>query len=232
MKKKKRDEEPSLSAAADKMRRDMEAIQQASAQEKERKRREEEEAERMRIAEMEEAHEVQQNSMVSAARESGVLATEPIESRAVLRIYTHSQSVFRQHSFLVGNEQGGLSNKLGRIPIQANLTTLEQLRPMIETVVDNNMIRRNPIYQEFLALTFSLANPYKYSDKELRQYRFGFFREPQDLLPTLIPLDAEESLLVSESIVNTLTDDLILVPQSQIRPDGNMPTPEEHARGI
>ena len=39
MKKKKRDEEPSLSAAADKMRRDMEAIQQATAQEKERKGR-------------------------------------------------------------------------------------------------------------------------------------------------------------------------------------------------
>ena len=212
-------------------RRELEEIQAENEADKMRLREEAREADRMRLAELEAAHESEQNGIVAAAREIGVLAMEPEESRAVLRIYTHCQSVLRQHSFLVGNEQGGLSEKIGRIPIKAGLTTLEQLRPMIETVVDANMIRRNPIYQEFLAATFSLANPYRYSDKELRHYRFAFFATPRDVLPSLIPEEAEEGLLVAESVVNMLTDDLILVPQSQIRPDGTMPSPEEHARG-
>ena len=220
-----------MSETAEKMRQELEALQRVNDGEKQRRQEDAEEAERMRRAEIEAVHESQQNTLVATARDIGVISTEPVESRAVLRIYTHHQSVLRQHSFLVGNEQGGLSEKIGRIPINANITTLRQLRPMIETVVDDNMIRRNPIYQEFMALVFSLANPYKYPDMQLRRYRFAFFASPQDKIPTLIPEEAEEGLLVRDSVVNMLTDDLILVPQSQIRPDGAMPSSEEHATG-
>jgi hypothetical protein len=189
---------------------------------------EEEEAEKMRLAE-ETAFEKQMEGAVLVAKDQGILPTPVEKARVSLRVYTHKQSVFRAHSFLVGNEQGGLSEKLGAIPIVRNKTTLEELRQLIETTVDNNMIRRNPLYQEFLATVFTLPNPYRYKDKELRLYRFAYYRSPQDLLPTMIPLEAECELLVSESVVNFLTDDLILVARSQLRPDFSLPDPEDHA---
>jgi len=40
-------------------------------------------------------------------------------------------------------------------------------------------MRRNPIYQEFLVTVLNLPNPYKYTAKELRHYRFGYFASPE-----------------------------------------------------
>lgn len=186
----------------------------------------------LRIKLLEEAaHAKEMERAVVIAKDTGILPTAVEKARVCLKIYTHKQSVFRAHAFLVGNEQGGLSEKLGAIPIIRNKTTLEELRQLIETTVDNNMIRRNPLYQEFLTTVFSLPNPYQYKDKELRQYRFAYYRSPQDALPTMIPKEAENELLVSECLVNFLTDDLILVARSHLRPDFSLPDPEDHAIG-
>lgn len=186
---------------------------------------EEEEAERVRL------YEARMVEAVQTAKEAGVLPTHHERARVTLRLYTHRQSVFRAHSFLVGNEQGGLSEKLGRIPIQTNKTTLIQLRQLIETTIDNNMVRRNPIYQDFLITVFTLPNPYKYSDKERRHYRFGFYERPDDPYPTLIPEAEENDLLVVNAMSNFITDDLIIVARSQLRPDGRFPDPEDAAIG-
>lgn len=191
---------------------------------------EDEEAKKLILAE-EEAREQELKDAVLVAKDQGLLPIPVERARVILRIYTHRQSVFRAHSFLVGNEQGGISEKLGGIAIIRNKTTLDDLRQLIETVVDNNMIRRNPLYQEFLATVFSLPNPYGYPDKELRLYRFAYYRSPEDKLPTMIPIEAETELLASESVVNFLTDDLILVARSQLRPDFTLPDPEDHAIG-
>lgn len=168
---------------------------------------------------------------VQQAKDLGVLPTSVERARITLRLYTHRQSVFRSHSFLVGSESGGLSEKLGRVPIQANRTTLEHLRLLIETVVDNNMMRRNPIYQEFLVTVQNLPNPYGYSDKEQRQYCFGFYAHPDDPLPTMIPREDEATLLASKAVVNFVTDDLIIVARSQLRPDFSLAEPEDAAIG-
>jgi len=145
-------------------------------------------------------------------------------------------------------------------------------------------MRRNPIYQEFLVTVLNLPNPYKYTAKELRHYRFGYFASPevnpksraafkhflfqsysklsllsfscfifldlllllsltfthdvffkptslQDKFPTMIPYGAESELLAAESVVNFITDDLIMVPRSQLRPDDSFPSPEDQAIG-
>jgi hypothetical protein len=86
------------------------------------------------------AHEVERDAAVARAKDLGILETPLEAARITLRMYTHRQSVFRAHSFLVGNETGGLSEQLGRIPIQTTRTTLEMLRSLIETTVDNNMV--------------------------------------------------------------------------------------------
>jgi hypothetical protein len=168
---------------------------------------------------------------IRSAKDLGIVSTPLEKARISLRIYTHRQSVFRAHSFLVGNETGGLTEKLGRVPIQANRTTLSDLRQLIETTVDNNMVRRNPIYQEFLSTVFTLPNPYGYQDKELRHYRFGYFASPGDTLPTIIPVELESGLLASKALPNFLTDDLVMVARSQLRPDFSMPDPEDAAIG-
>jgi|AntAceMinimDraft_5_1070358.scaffolds.fasta_scaffold179380_2 hypothetical protein len=40
-------------------------------------------------------------------------------------------------------------------------------------------MRRNPIYQEFLVTVLNLPNPYKYSARDLRHYRFAYFASPE-----------------------------------------------------
>jgi len=67
--------------------------------------------------------------------------------------------------------------------------------------------------------------------KELRHYRFAYYADPSDPLPTMIPMEAEAELLAAESVVNFLTDDLILVARNQLRPDFSLPDPEDHAVG-
>jgi len=47
----------------------------------------------------------------------------------------------------------------------------------------------------------------------------------------MIPMEAEAELLAAESVVNFLTDDLILVARNQLRPDFSLPDPEDHAVG-
>eukprot|EP00614_Pseudopedinella_elastica_P006985 CAMPEP_0172603498 /NCGR_PEP_ID=MMETSP1068-20121228/23749_1 /TAXON_ID=35684 /ORGANISM="Pseudopedinella elastica, Strain CCMP716" /LENGTH=225 /DNA_ID=CAMNT_0013405259 /DNA_START=235 /DNA_END=913 /DNA_ORIENTATION=+ len=183
--------------------------------------------EEARQAELDAAHEVEQDAAVARAKELGILPTPVTRARVSLRMYSHPQSVFRAHSFLVGNEQGGLSEQLGRVLIEADKTTLDALRQLIETVNDNNMIRRSPLYQEFLITVSNIPNPYKYGDKDLRHYRFAAFAQPGDLFPTLIPKEEEETMLVVDSVPNFLTDDLLLVPVSQVRPDGTFPEPED-----
>jgi len=177
------------------------------------------------------AYEKGMDAKVQHAKDLGVLVAPVSKARVTLRIFTHRQSVFRSHSFLVGSEQGGLSEKLGRVPILANKTTLEDLRVLIETVCDNNMMRRNPIYQEFLITVQSMPNPYNYSEKDMRQYRFAYFAAPDDKLPTMIPLEEEGTRLVSKSVVNFITDDLLMVARTQLRPDFSLPDPEDAAIG-
>ena len=86
------------------------------------------EAERLKQAEADAAHDKQQNSAVVLAKQLGVLPSPVEKARVSLRIFTHRQSVFRSHSFLVGSETGGLTEKLGRIPIQVSHTSGMELK--------------------------------------------------------------------------------------------------------
>ena len=119
-------------------------------------------------------------------------------ARVTIRIFTHPRSVFEQHSFLVGNEQGGLTEQIGVVPIDMNHTTLLMLRQLIEATNDRGMLRRTVLYQELLSVSNSLPNPYGYSGVEKAHYRFGIMASPDESVPTLIPQDLEEELLVSK----------------------------------
>uniref|UniRef100_A0A7S2STR4 Uncharacterized protein n=1 Tax=Rhizochromulina marina TaxID=1034831 RepID=A0A7S2STR4_9STRA len=141
-------------------------------------------------------------------------------SRLILRIYTRKSSVFEQHSFLVGTEQGGLSNQIGTLPFDEATTTVGSLRERIEVQVDRNMVRRNPIYQEYISVMSYIPNPEGFTSKQLRRYCFGYFKTPEDEVPTIIPVDSEDELLVSEVIEDYLKTDLLLIPQVQVGLDG------------
>jgi len=145
-----------------------------------------------------------------------------------LKVYTHPQSVFKQHSFLVGNEQGGLSEQIGVLPIEKELTTVKDMRQMIEEQVDRNMVRRTAMFIEFLTIATNLPNPYKYSDRKRKRYRFGVFPDGDTTkIPKLIPEEVEDDLLVLEAVSDPLHRDLLLIPQSQISSDGELVPAED-----
>mmetsp|Transcript_71491 Transcript_71491/g.201914 ORF Transcript_71491/g.201914 Transcript_71491/m.201914 type:complete len:163 (-) Transcript_71491:404-892(-) len=143
-------------------------------------------------------------------------------ARVTIRIFTHPRSVFEQHSFLVGNEQGGLTEQIGVVPIDLNHTTLTMLRQLIEATNDRGMLRRTVLYQELLSVSNSLPNPYGYSGVEKAHYRFGIMANPDEMVPTLIPQDLEDELLVSKAYPSLVDFDVIIIPQSQIAPDGSL----------
>lgn len=150
-------------------------------------------------------------------------------SRITVRIFTHEREVFEQHSFLVGNDQGGLTKRLATIPVEAEITTLREFRQLVEVQNDRGMLRRTALFQELLSLAFSLPNPFNYPDEDLRKYRFGVFAEEGDEVPTLIPLEVEDDLLAVKALKDVITEDLLLIPQSQIRPDGFMSVIDDHS---
>jgi len=134
-------------------------------------------------------------------------------ARVTIRIFTHPRSVFEQHSFLVGNEQGGLTEQIGVVPIDLNHTTLTMLRQLIEATNDRGMLRRTVLYQELLSVSNSLPNPYGYSGVEKAHYRFGIMANPDEMVPTLIPQDLEDELLVSKAYPSLVDFDVIIIPQ-------------------
>ena len=152
--------------------------------------------------------------------------------RVFLRVFTHQTSVTSTHSFLVGSQLGGLSERVGSFLIHDEVTTFSDLRLLIEVFNDNGMNRRTALFQDVLHTMMTAFNPHQYPIGQLATYRFGVMagiggREVGDVnitrdydkmqVPSLISEDVESEPICT--IVHNLNDiDLIIVPISQIRP--------------
>jgi len=87
-----------------------------------------------------------------------------------VRVFSYRNPVWKRHSYLVGNEQGGTTDILGWLEIDNGSTTIAQLRNMIEVHVVNRMNRRTPLFQETLEVMNNSHNFHRRPESDRRQY--------------------------------------------------------------
>jgi len=90
-----------------------------------------------------------------------------------VRVYSYANPVWKRHSYLVGNEQGGTTDVLGWLEIDNLTTTIADVRPMIEVHVVNKMNRRTPLFQETLEIMNNAHNFHRRPESDRRQYALG-----------------------------------------------------------
>lgn len=146
--------------------------------------------------------------------------------RLYVRLYVAPVLANESHSFLVGHEQGGLSPRLEGLLVDKD-TTLRNVRYMIEYREEGiHNIRRTPLFQEIAYRCQQAPNPYGYDKTECKiKYRFGVVNVAEN--PTAISLieeDKEEEVRVSDFVQDFRSQDLVIVPVTQIGPEGQLLT--------
>lgn len=139
-----------------------------------------------------------------------------------IRIFSHPQRS-KEHSYYVGYEAGGLSERLELLPVNPANTFL-QLRQHIEEQSDGNIIRRRPFFTEFWHFMQRCPNPLGYEGEDLMTYRIGMLeiKDEKSFVPSmkyinLIKEDVEECSI--SQVVDSLLDcDIVLIPTTQIHP--------------
>ncbi|CAM9438741.1 unnamed protein product [Ectocarpus fasciculatus] len=145
------------------------------------------------------------------------------------RIFTHRKGVEQDHAFLINSMPGGVTERLEQLKIDET-TTFRRVRRLIELTEDRGMMRRTPLFQELLFTMINSSNPHNYG-KDLRyKYRFAVLKEHPapgiNELPTLIPVEHEQSDMPVLDYYRS--QDLIIVPATQISPSGRCtPIPEQ-----
>ena len=141
-----------------------------------------------------------------------------------IRTFCHPPSN-NEHSFYVGHEGGGISERLELLAVpQSN--TFHQLREQIEEQSDGNIIRRRPIFTEFVHFMQRCPNPIGYEGKELTTYRIGVLKMKDDdknFVPSLKDIQIIKEDAEAFPISNTVEDDLlgtdiVLIPTTQFHP--------------
>ena len=94
-------------------------------------------------------------------------------SRVWLRFFTHPSSTTETHTFILGSNPNGLSERVATHLLPPSCT-FSDLRMLVECVNDRGMNRRTTVYQDLLHLMASSPNPHGYGGKELRGYLFGY----------------------------------------------------------
>eukprot|EP00629_Pelagomonadales_sp_RCC1024_P012459 CAMPEP_0119273938 /NCGR_PEP_ID=MMETSP1329-20130426/11167_1 /TAXON_ID=114041 /ORGANISM="Genus nov. species nov., Strain RCC1024" /LENGTH=202 /DNA_ID=CAMNT_0007274199 /DNA_START=169 /DNA_END=774 /DNA_ORIENTATION=- len=149
----------------------------------------------------------------------------PSDNRLTIRIWRFPIPLHVYHSYIGGtSEMGGMSDRLPTVlPLDPERTTFASLRSPIETWNNDGMLRRTALFQELLAVMIELDNVHDYPPADALQYRFGVWplddyeNYPPGTVPTIIPREREEDL-VAAWITDPLTQDLLLVPQTQVNP--------------
>ena len=108
--------------------------------------------------------------------------------KIIVRIFVWRGSVRNQHSFLVSNDQWGLTSGVGALAVNENKITLDDLRGVLETKIDKGMCRRTTIFEEVLFTLSEAPNPHGYpQDVCATSYQFGIVRRPP------VPEDGKEA---------------------------------------
>ena len=139
-----------------------------------------------------------------------------------IRTLCHPQNN-SEHSFYVGHEGGGLSERLELLAVpQSN--TFYQLREHIEEQCDGNIIRRRPFFTEFVHFMQRCPNPLGYEGEDLVTYRIGILKmkDEKNFVPSLkdiqvIKEDAE-AFPISNTVEDLLGTDIVLIPTTQFHP--------------
>ena len=129
------------------------------------------------------------------------------------------------HSYCLGADQGGLSSVMGTFNIDDQRCTFSQMRKLIDFQFINGMTRRTMLYQEIQCWARSSLNHAAWPAGALHQYYFGYFDQPDQPTPEVLPRHLENVLVAKvislRAIGSDKTADLVLVPQSQLGPGGH-----------
>ena len=80
--------------------------------------------------------------------------------RVTLRIFTHRAAAQHEHSYIIGAESGGLSERYAElVEFDPERDTLESLRVKIEVTTDRGMNRRTALFQEMLQVRVRGCRP-------------------------------------------------------------------------
>ncbi|KAL7504162.1 hypothetical protein ACHAXN_001860 [Cyclotella atomus] len=141
-----------------------------------------------------------------------------------LRMYCHPSK--NEHSYYVGHDSGGLSERLSTVTVDPTISFLE-LREKIEEKELNGVKKRTIFYTEFIHFMQRCPNPLGYQDKEsLTSYRIGLLNIVEDTYKLVQPSaddivlvqEDEETKPICEVVSDLLSTDLVLIPKTQIHP--------------
>jgi hypothetical protein len=155
-------------------------------------------------------------------------------SRVFIRIYTLPALASEANAFCVGDEIGGLTDRLSSIIVQES-TTWENLRSIIEFEDKNGMYKKTALNLELGYIMKNACNPHGYTNADLLNYEFATVgtstgkseSDCKEMLTNVKPdlvFPKVETELVGRALSGV---DLVLVPRTQIRPQDNKLTSEK-----
>ena len=98
-------------------------------------------------------------------------------SVVVVDVHECRKSSKDSHSFLIGSDQGGLSERLDSLVVEEDTLTLKQLRPRIQETQQGGMIKRTLMCEEILYVLKTCPNPHGWPEDQREQYRFGIIKQ-------------------------------------------------------
>ena len=152
--------------------------------------------------------------------------------RLYIRIYLAPISAQDSHSFLVGHESGGLSTRLEGLVVEKD-ATFKSVRGLIEVKKDGLLgVRRSPLFQEIAFRMQQAPNVLGYDGTMRTKYCFGVvdLRGGEGTAESCDDIKLIGGGVFSEAEDRKLADfiedfrgqDLVVVPLTQILPDGSL----------
>jgi len=122
-------------------------------------------------------------------------------TRVFFRLYTVPADPKEANAFCVGNEMGGLSERLVSFSIQES-TTWKDLRQKLEFEEHKGICRRTAFNLELRHTMSTSSNPRGYKEEDLFKHNFattkigGFEGNNDDVSPALIPEEVETEPII------------------------------------
>lgn len=119
-------------------------------------------------------------------------------TRVKVRVFTFPSDFRKQNSYVVGTVENGLLPVVGTLKIDDDeifTVTFTQLRLRIELLQEDDVIRRNVMFQEVLALIATSPNPHGWPHNLMQTYRFGYFADESKFVPYVIAVRSHLTLM-------------------------------------